>query len=93
MVSGAASGGASRALIAFHVIHSSWGTPKCAYRMAEGLRMQVFLVTLIRKLAISRADHHPQIKRDKSVLAIPLVLGEEDKGTRLRLKINVIRNG
>jgi len=56
------------------------------------LEIQTFLVTLIRKFDISPADHHPQIKRAKSVLTIPLVLGEEYKGTQLPLKISAIRN-
>ena len=56
------------------------------------LEIQAFLVTLIRKFDISHADHHPQIKRTKSVLTIPLVLGEEYKGTQLPLKISAIRD-
>jgi len=56
--------------------------------------MQAFLVTLIRKFDISHADSHPQIRRVKTggLLSIPLVLGEEYKGTQLPLKITAIRN-
>jgi len=54
--------------------------------------MQAFLVTLIRKFDISHADHHPQIRKAKSGLMIPLVLGEEYKGTQLPLKITAIRS-
>jgi len=56
------------------------------------LEMQAFLVALIRKFEISHADQHPQIRRVKSILTIPLVLGEEYKGTQLPLKITAIRN-
>jgi len=54
--------------------------------------MQAFLVTLVGKFDVSHADHHPQIKRVKSGLMIPVVLGEEYKGTQLPLKISAIRN-
>ena len=54
--------------------------------------MQTFLVTLIQKFDVSHANHHPQIKRVKTGLMIPVVLGEEYKGTQLPLKITAIRN-
>lgn len=56
------------------------------------IEMQAFLVTLVRKFDISNADHHPQIKRTKSGLMAPVVLGEEHKGTQLPLKITAVRN-
>ena len=56
------------------------------------LEIQAFLVTLVRKFDFSHADHYPQIRRAKSVLTIPIVLGEEYKGTQLPLKISAIRN-
>jgi len=56
------------------------------------VEMQIFLVTLLRAFNISQADHHPQIKRARSGLMVPLVLGEEYKGTQLPLKITAIRN-
>ena len=56
------------------------------------VEMQLFLVTLLREFYISQADHHPQIKRARSGLMVPLVLGEEHKGTQLPLKITAIRN-
>jgi len=52
--------------------------------------MQAFLVTLVRKFEISPADHHPQIRRARVGLEVPLVLGEEYKGTQLPLKITAI---
>ena len=54
--------------------------------------MQSFLVTLIRKFDISHADHQPQIKRTKSAMMTPIVLGEEHKGAQLPLKITVVRS-
>ena len=56
------------------------------------VEMQIFLVTLLREFNISQADHHPQIRRARSGLMVPLVLGEEYKGTQLPLKITAIRN-
>ena len=55
------------------------------------LEMQAFLVTLIRRFDISHATHHPQIKRGRSGLMVPMVLGEEHKGIQLPLKISAIR--
>ena len=55
------------------------------------LEMQAFLVTLIREFYISHADHQPQIKRGRSELMFPVVLGEECKGTQLPLKISAVR--
>jgi len=54
--------------------------------------MQAFLVALIPKFDVSHANHHPQIKRVKTGLMIPVVLGEEHKGTQLPLKITAVRN-
>jgi hypothetical protein len=54
--------------------------------------MQAFLVTVVRKFDISHADHHPQIRRSRTGMMVPLVLGEEHKGTQLPLKITVIRD-
>ena len=55
------------------------------------IEMQAFLVTLILKFDISHADHQPQIKRTKSAMMTPIVLGEEHKGGQLPLKIAAIR--
>ena len=56
------------------------------------IEMQAFLVTLIRKFDVSHADHHPQIRRTKSGVLVPVVLGEEYKGTQLPLKITALKN-
>ena len=56
------------------------------------IEMQAFLVTLVQKFDISHADHQPQIRRAKPGMLVPLVLGEEYKGTQLPLKITAIRN-
>ena len=59
----------------------------CLDRVIE---TQAFLVTLIRTFDISPADHQPQIRRTRSVLMAPIVLGEERKGPQLPLKIAAI---
>lgn len=51
------------------------------------IEMQAFLVTLVRKFDISLADHRPQIRKVRTGMMFPLVLGEEYKGTQLPLKI------
>ena len=74
-------------------------SPFCYSRNANGsslnsvIEIQTFLVTLIRKFDISQADHQPQIRRAKSGVMVPLVLGEEYKGVQLPLRITTIRNG
>ena len=68
-----------------HIIPSLRGRLKCNFYSV--IEMQVFLVTFVRKFAISPADYYPQIWRAKSGLLIPAVLGEEYKGTQLPLKI------
>ena len=60
--------------------------------MVRVIEMQAFLVTLVRKFDIAHADHQPQIRRTRIGLVFPLVVGEEDKGTQLPLKITAIRN-
>ena len=56
------------------------------------IEIQTFLVALIRKFDISHADHQPQIRRARSGLMVPMVLGEEYKGAQLPLKITAIRS-
>ena len=83
-------GGGSRTLVIFWIVRFPDDTenrPLCSV-----IEIQTFLVTLIRKFDISHADHHPQIKRVKSGVLVPLVLGEEYKGAQLPLRITAIRN-
>jgi len=68
----------------------SGGVKSCIGWRFAVLEMQAFLVTLIRKFDISPADHQPQIKRSRSGVVAPLVLGEEYKGAQLPLKITTI---
>jgi len=71
----------------------SGGIMSCIGWRFAVIEMQAFLVTLIRKFDISHADHHPQIRKARSgIMTVPLVLGEEYKGTQLPLKITVVRN-
>ena len=87
---GTASGGDSREFIGLYVIHFSRNTENCL--LGRVIRMQAFLVTLIRKFDISHVDHHPQIKIAKTAVLVPFVLGEEYKGPQLPLRITAIRN-
>jgi len=56
------------------------------------IEVQAFLVTLIRKFDVSHVGSHPQIRKVKiaGLVSVPLVLGEEYKGTQLPLKITAI---
>jgi len=84
-VLGAASGGDLRGSIVFYTIHSAENL-----LLGSVIEIQAFLVALIRKFDISDADHQPQIRRAKPGMMVPLVLGEEYKGTQLPLKITAI---
>ena len=70
----------------------------CSPRDAENwlldsiIEMQAFLVALIRRFDVSLADHQPQIRRARPGMMLPLVIGEEHKGTQLPLKITAIRD-
>jgi len=70
----------------------SGGTRSCIGWRFAVIEIQAFLVTLIRRFDISHADHQPQIRRAKPRIMLPLVLGEEYKGTQLPLKITAIRD-
>lgn len=69
----------------------SGGTKSCLGWRFAVIEIQTFLVTLIRKFDVSLADHQPQIRRAKSGVMVPLVLGEEHKGVQLPLRITSIR--
>ena len=86
---GAAPGGDSRGSITFHS-----PPPRYAETLLWGsvIEIQAFLVTLVQRFDISHADHQPQIRSVKSGLMIPVVIGEEYKGTQLPLKVTAIRN-
>ena len=86
-VLGAALGGDSRGSISFYTICSTENR-----LFGSVVEIQAFLVTLIREFDISHADHQPQIRRAKPGALLPLVLGEEYKGTQLPLKITTIRD-
>ena len=74
----------------FILIHSLKDADNCL--LDSVAEMQAFLVTLVRKFDISHANNHPQIRRARSTLLAPLVLGEEYKGLQLPLKITTIRD-
>ena len=56
------------------------------------MEIQTFLVILIGKFDVAQADHLPQIRRARPGMEVPLILGEEHKGTQLPLKITAIGN-
>jgi hypothetical protein len=54
--------------------------------------MHMFLVTLIRQFEFSLPDDGPKVRRRRPGLVIPVVEGEEHKGTQLPLKITPLDN-
>ena len=87
---GAAAGGDSRALIVFYL---SFALPQNAeIRPPDSvIEIQAFLVTIVRRFDISHTDHNPQLKRARSGVMVPVVLGEEYTDPQLPLKIAAIR--
>jgi len=71
--------------IVFHTVRSAEN-----WLCGSVIEIQAFLVALVQKFDISLADHCPQIRSVKSGLMIPVVLGEEHKGTQLPLKITAV---
>jgi len=70
----------------------SGGVRSCVGWRFAIMEIQTFLVTLVRQFDIAQADHLPQIRRARPGMEVPMVLGEEHKGTQLPLKISAIRN-
>ena len=66
--------------------------PNNAEAFDSVIEVQAFLVTLIRKFDVSLTDKQPQIRGVGSGMPIPLVHGEEHKGSQLPLKIATIGN-
>jgi hypothetical protein len=54
--------------------------------------MHTFLVTLIRQFDFSLPDNGQEPKWMKSEIITPVVVGEEDKGPQLPLKVTTLRN-
>ena len=82
--------GGSRELIIFHLFRFSRDAEDCPLRSI--MEVQTFLVTVVRNFDLAQADHLPQIRRARPGMEVPMVLGEEHKGTQLPLKISAIRN-
>ena len=56
------------------------------------IEMHSFLVTLIRRFELALPDNAPKVRRRRLGLIIPVVEGEEHKGTQLPLKITPIKS-
>jgi len=55
--------------------------------------MHTILVTLIRKFDFSLPDNGQEIRSFRKLTATsPMVVGEEDKGLQLPLKVSLLRN-
>jgi hypothetical protein len=56
------------------------------------IEMHTLLVTLIRQFEFALPDDPPKIKRLRPGLVMPVIEGEEHKGTQLPLKITSLKN-
>ena len=54
--------------------------------------MHTFLVTLVRQFDFSLPDDGRKVKFIKRGMAKPVVVGQEDKGPQMPLKITVLGN-
>jgi len=54
--------------------------------------MHTILVTLIRKFDFSLPDNGQEIKWFRQLEISPMVVGEEDRGPQLPLKVTALRN-
>lgn len=56
------------------------------------VEMHTFLVTLVRQFDFSLPDNGQIVKARKLGLITPVVVGEEDKGPQMPLKVTIIGN-
>jgi len=56
------------------------------------IEMHTILVTLIRKFDFSLPDNGQEIKMFRQLGVTPMVVGEEDRGPQLPLKVTALRN-
>jgi hypothetical protein len=52
--------------------------------------MQAFLITLLSNFEFSIPDGGKDIRRDRSGVMTPMVVGEEDRGAQLPLKVTLL---
>jgi len=56
------------------------------------IEMHTMLVTLVSQFSFSLPDNGQEIKRLRKISVFPVVVGEEDKGPQLPLKVTALRN-
>ena len=56
------------------------------------IEMHTFLVTLVRKFDFSLPGNGQEVRKLRPGLILPVVVGEEDKGGQLPLKVTVREN-
>ena len=56
------------------------------------IEMHTFVVTLIRQFKFALPDDGPRIRRWRSGLIVPVIVGEEHKGAQLPLKVTRLEN-
>ena len=56
------------------------------------IELHTFLVTLVRQFDFSLPDTRQEIKKMRSVVTTPIVVGEEHKGPQMPLKVAILGN-
>ena len=86
---GAVSAGGLRKPAVFPFNHTDWSAHSATHRsLAE---IQAFLVTLVREFDFSIPEGR-NIRTARPGILVPIVIGEEDKGPQLPLKITPVRD-
>jgi hypothetical protein len=60
------------------------------HRVYSVVEMQAFLVTLLSKFEFSTPEGANEIRKDRSGVMMPLVVGEENRGSQLPLKVTLL---
>lgn len=64
----------------------------CPFETYSIVEMHAFLITLVRRFDFSLPENGQEITLVRSGTIMPLVIGEEDKGVQLPLRVTVIGN-
>jgi len=70
----------------------SGGIMSCIGWRFAVVEMHTFLVTLIRQFDFSLPENGQKIKKTRRGGVFPVIVGEEDKGPQLPLKVTILRN-
>jgi len=75
-----------------NLVTFSGGPRSCIGWRFALIEMHTFLVTLVRHFDFSLPENGQKVKLTRSGTITPLVVGEEDKGPQMPLKVTVLGN-